>query len=150
MYASVQKTLPQSRDFFPGFAPNSPEQKLLETVQAPRQGGLTGALIPPQLAPGSCLSHHLSHHVSRTPLPRRKSTHQSQQPPTPSCTIGSPKSKPQRQRYQQQRLPPPLHQKNSLRPKLQQAPPDKRHLNFQPTALQYPCWAQTDNIRAGN
>ena len=68
--------------------------------------------------------------VSTKPLPRltqltlptrENSPRQPQQQPTPSCTPGSRRLQPRRQNCQQQRPPPQLPQRNSLRSKLQQA-----------------------------
>jgi hypothetical protein len=55
MDASVQQTLTPFGDYFPGFTPNSPEEKWLEETlkasKSSRQGGLSGALTPASAGP---------------------------------------------------------------------------------------------------
>ena len=55
MNASAQQTLTPSGDYFPGFTPNSPEEKWLEETlkasKSARQGGLSGALTPASAGP---------------------------------------------------------------------------------------------------
>lgn len=123
MHTSVQKTLLQSRDFFPGFAPNSPEEKWLKTVQAPRQRGLTGALTPASAAPRQLFES--------SPLPPRvEDSLPKKEINSPAAAVADTELHDRLAQIEAKKaeIPAataatPLHQQNSLRSKLQQAPP---------------------------